>query len=64
MSSAQNAWIQNYMNAFESALAGKDFTDPDRGYAQYIDIDSFIDHFVINEFFQKHGRISEQHVYV
>ena len=52
ISSAQKAWIQNYMNAFESALAGKDFTDPDRGYAQYIDIDSFIDHFIINELFK------------
>ena len=52
ISSAQKAWIRNYMNAFESALAGKDFADPDRGYAKYIDIDSFIDHFIINELFK------------
>lgn len=52
MSSAQKVWIQNYMNAFESALAGKDFADPDRGYAKYIDVDSFIDHFIINELFK------------
>lgn len=52
VSSAQKAWIRNYMNAFESALAGKDFADPDNGYAKYIDIDSFIDHFIINELFK------------
>ena len=52
MSSAQKSWIQNYMNAFESALAGKDFADPNRGYAKYIDVDAFIDHFIINELFK------------
>lgn len=52
MSPAQKVWIREYMNAFESALAGKDFADPKRGYARYIDIDSFIDHFIINELFK------------
>ena len=52
VSSAQKVWIRNYMNAFESALAGKDYADPDRGYAKYIDVDSFIDHFIINELFK------------
>ena len=52
MSNAQKAWIQNYMSEFEIALAGKDFKDPERGYAKYIDIDAFIDHFIINELFR------------
>ena len=52
MSSAQKAWIQNYMSEFEVALAGKDFKDPERGYAKYIDTDAFIDHFIINELFR------------
>ena len=52
MSDAQKAWIQNYMNEFEAALAGKDFKDPEHGYAKYIDIDAFIDHFIINELFR------------
>ena len=52
ISNAQKAWIQNYMNEFETALAGSDFKDPARGYAKYIDIDSFIDHFIINELFK------------
>ena len=52
MSAAQKTWIQNYMIEFEAALAGKDFKDPERGYAKYIDIDAFIDHFIINELFR------------
>ena len=52
MSPAQKAWIQAYVDAFESALAGKDFADPKHGYAKYIDVDSFIDHFIINELFK------------
>ena len=52
ISAAQRTWIREYMNAFESALAGKDFADPKRGYANYIDVDSFIDHFIINELFK------------
>ena len=52
MSDAQKAWIQNYMSEFEAALVGKDFKDPEHGYAKYIDIDAFIDHFIINELFR------------
>ena len=52
MSDAQKAWIQNYMSEFEAALAGKDFKNPEHGYAKYIDIDAFIDHFIINELFR------------
>ena len=52
MSDAQKAWIQNYMSEFEVVLAGKDFKDPERGYAKYIDTDAFIDHFIINELFR------------
>lgn len=52
ISPVQKTWIQNYMDEFEAALAGADFKHPKRGYATYIDIDSFIDHFVINELFK------------
>ena len=37
-------WLKNYINQFESALYGTNFTDPVNGYAKYIDVDSFIDH--------------------
>ena len=52
ISPAQKAWIQEYMNAFELALAGENFKDPKHGYAKYIDTDAFIDHFIINELFK------------
>jgi spore coat protein CotH len=45
----QKAWISNYMNGFEIALSSDNFTDPDTGYANYINTDSFIDYFLLNE---------------
>ena len=41
-------YIRDHINAFEAALFGDDFKDPVIGYASYIDIDSFIDWFLIN----------------
>jgi len=46
---AQKAWIADYMSDFEEALYRSNFTDPDDGYAQYINVDSFIDHFLLTE---------------
>ena len=45
----QQNWIRNYMSDFEDALYGPDFTDPTVGYEAYIDVDSFIDHFLHTE---------------
>ena len=45
----QAAYIQAYVDSFETALAGSEFADPDLGYARYIDASSFIDHFILNE---------------
>ncbi len=45
----QRNYIIGYVNAFESALAGNGFTDPELGYAAFIDVDSFIDFFLLNE---------------
>ena len=42
-------YIRDYINAFETVLFGDNFADPINGYASYIDIDSFIDWFLINE---------------
>ncbi len=52
MSHAQKTWIRGYMDNFEAALAGTQFADSASGYAKYIDSDSFIDHFIINELFK------------
>lgn len=45
----QKAYISGYMAKFEDALASNDFADADLGYAAYIDADSFIDFFLLNE---------------
>ena len=45
----QRNYISNYLHDFETALAGANFTDPETGYAQYIDSDSFVDFFLLNE---------------
>jgi hypothetical protein len=45
----QAAYIQKFIDDFESTLYSKSFTDPDQGYQAYIDVDSFIDFMIINE---------------
>ena len=42
-------FIENYINQFESNLYSDDFNNPDTGYKSYIDDDSLIDWFLINE---------------
>ena len=46
---AKYAYIDNLINQFELNLFGGDFADPVNGYAKFIDVDSFIDWFLINE---------------
>ena len=45
----QQAYIQNFINDFETALYSPSFTDPINGYTKYIDTDSFIDYLIVNE---------------
>ncbi|MDA3893034.1 MAG: CotH kinase family protein [Salinivirgaceae bacterium] len=47
--SAEYNYIKDYIGAFENALFGNNFTDPDIGYSKYIDVESFIDWYLINE---------------
>lgn len=48
ITTAQSAWIRGYLDAFETALYGPNFADPNTGYAKYIDVDCFIDHNLLN----------------
>ena len=41
--------IKNHIIDFEKALFGDNFTDADLGYRAFIDLDSFIDWYLINE---------------
>ncbi len=42
-------YIEEYVDSFEYALNGLNFADTSIGYAKYIDINSFIDFYIINE---------------
>lgn len=46
----QKQYIQNFVNEFETTLYGSNFDNPLFGYARYIDVESFIDYFIISEF--------------
>lgn len=46
---AQANYIETYITNFENALDGPNFTDASIGYRPYIDVNSFLDFFIINE---------------
>lgn len=45
----QLAYIQQYIDETEQAIQSEDFADPQRGYAKYIDVPSFVDYFIHTE---------------
>ncbi|MBN1562108.1 CotH kinase family protein, partial [candidate division KSB1 bacterium] len=45
----QRSYIQNYMYDFEDMMASADYDDPQTGYPAWIDVDSFIDFFLVSE---------------
>ena len=47
--SSQFDFIKNYINEFETLLFSQNFDDPISGYESYIDVNSFIDWYLINE---------------
>ena len=49
ITTAQKDYISTYVANFENALASDNFTDPVNGYAAHIDVDSFVDFFILNE---------------
>ncbi|MCB0730614.1 MAG: CotH kinase family protein [Ignavibacteriae bacterium] len=46
----QKEYIINYFNDFEQLMNSDNYNDPETGYRNVIDIDSFVDHFLLNEF--------------
>lgn len=46
----QEKYIQLYIAEFEKALSGPSFRDSEKGYAPFVDLLSFVDTFIINEF--------------
>ena len=46
----QKAYIQKDISEFEQVLYGENFSDKRLGYQAYIDMDNWVDYFIINEF--------------
>ena len=46
----QHNYIQGYFNLMESALFSSNYTDPENGVRKYLDVESFLKHFIIGEF--------------
>ena len=46
---AQINYLRAYLNQFVAALDGPEFTDPVNGYRRFIDVDSWIDHWLLVE---------------
>ncbi len=49
LTAVQRGWLKEYINQSEAALYGRDFRDPSKGYAAYIDADAFIDYHLLVE---------------
>ena len=45
----QTAYITNYFNDLESRVFSWRYQDPEKGYRALLDIDSFVQHFIVNE---------------
>lgn len=61
---AQRNYIEQYITDTEAALFGNNFTDPDTGYAAYIDVDSAIQYFLVNELFKNpDGAVASFYLY-
>lgn len=50
ITTAQHNYIQGYFNLMESSLFSSNYTDPVNGFRKYLDVESFLKHFLIGEF--------------
>lgn len=61
---AQRDYIAKYIADTETALFGNNFADPALGYAAYIDVDSAVNYFLINELFKNpDGAVASFYLY-
>ena len=54
ITTAQLTYIKNYITGAANVLYGPDFADPERGYADWIDVDSFVDYWIVYEVMGNH----------
>lgn len=46
----QRQYIENYFNTMEAAVFASNYTDVTNGYRKYLDLDSYLRHFIVGEF--------------
>ncbi len=56
--------IESYINKTENILYGDNFKDPILGYSKYLDVDSFVDWYIINEIAKNNDAIFFSSVYM
>lgn len=47
--SQQQVYIKNFINSVNASISGAEFANPSTGYANYIDVPSFIDNMLLSE---------------
>lgn len=47
---AQRSHIESFFNQMETAALGSDFTDPEKGYRKYLDLESFLRNLLVGDF--------------
>ncbi len=57
-------FIQDYIKKVEKVLFGDDFVDPINGYRKYLDIESFVDWYLINEIAKNNDASFHTSVYI
>ena len=51
---SQKNYIKNYIAEVASTIYGENFADPENGYAKYLDVDSFVDYWIVYEVMCNH----------
>lgn len=46
----QRQYIENHFNTMEAAVFASNYTDATNGYRKYLDLDSYLRHFIVGEF--------------
>lgn len=49
LTNQQKDYIKNYVTSFETALYSPEFKEVQKGYPNFIDVESFIDYFIVSE---------------
>lgn len=64
LTSAQRAYISDYLNKVDEVLFGPGFSDPESGWRKYIDERSLVDYYILQEFLKSPGANLYDSVYM